>query len=940
MEYRKDDFGAIHFGGTLRPSQVASSTIIRRKLEDGERRLLVVAPPGSGKTVLGLYVWTDIVRTPALVLSPNSAIQAQWVARAEELFELDGRESELSTDGKAPGILTSLTYQSVTMPQPRDEGLDPQAMELWVGDLITKGEAESEAQARTWILDLRDSNAKVFNERRSFYRKKVRDNLVAHGNALFVLHDSAKATLSALKQSGVGLIILDECHHLLHHWGKVLEEIRTFLGDPIVLGLTATPPDPTDVDEEDYQRYTEFFGEVDYEVPVPALVRDANLAPYQDLAYFVRPTEPEVEYIAGVTEGFSEMLIELAKGPGEDAEKGRLPGLDDWLLDILTSRRLPTGVARSWDAFERRDPTLADFARRYLHQKGRTMPSEVPAAGPAVLNQVLSEADVMIPLIDRYIRHGLLRSAHKADHALAEHAKKRLMLYGVQITQTGARACAAPVTRLLAYSHGKRQAVKQILETEMQSLGNDIRAVIVTDFERTSSTAVVENVLDKEAGGAIAVFRELLTSEAVDRLDPVLMTGSTVLVDDDLKERLLPRMEDWVEQENLTIVFEDQPLDGYHRLRGIGKDWVPRNYTRMLTELFQEGVTKCIVGTRGLLGEGWDASRINVLVDLTTVTTHMSINQLRGRSFRLDKHWPEKVANNWDVVCVLPDSNLGDSDFKRFKRKHKNLYGVCDDGAIEMGVGHVHPGLTEREADEIVSESMAAVNEEMLVRSRNRARTRGLWGIGQPWTGEAKQAIEVTKVGNGGAGLGFLPSARAPVPSWNETSLVMLIGRVVVESLQAAGLLGRAATVSGGDRGGAWSRLFLEGATLEEEALFVESMREVLGPLDNPRYMVMRVARYFQTSLQPTILSRLLPMFFDPKLVMLHRDETAMWHAVPKALAKKRELADIFVQAWTQHIGPTSLVYGHSEGGRLMVQQVLDANLGPTATFHDKRVFT
>ncbi len=91
MSGQADDFGAIRFGGTLRPSQVASSTIIKRKLDEGERRLLVVAPPGSGKTVLGLYVWTDLVRKPALVLSPNSAIQAQWVARAEELFELDGR---------------------------------------------------------------------------------------------------------------------------------------------------------------------------------------------------------------------------------------------------------------------------------------------------------------------------------------------------------------------------------------------------------------------------------------------------------------------------------------------------------------------------------------------------------------------------------------------------------------------------------------------------------------------------------------------------------------------------------------------------------------------------------------------------------------------------------------------------------------------------------
>ena len=71
---------------------------------------------------------------------------------------------------------------------------------------------------------------------------------------------------------------------------------------------------------------------------------------------------------------------------------------------------------------------------------------------------------------------------------------------------------------------------------------------------------------------------------------------------------------------------------------------------------FQEGLTKCLIGTRGLLGEGWDASRINVLIDMTTVTTGMSINQLRGRSIRLDSNWKEKVANNWDIVCMLKNS--------------------------------------------------------------------------------------------------------------------------------------------------------------------------------------------------------------------------------------------------------------------------------------------
>ena len=52
------------------------------------------------------------------MLSPNSAIQAQWVERAKQLFNLDGREADIGTDPKKnPGILTSLTYQSVTLPK-------------------------------------------------------------------------------------------------------------------------------------------------------------------------------------------------------------------------------------------------------------------------------------------------------------------------------------------------------------------------------------------------------------------------------------------------------------------------------------------------------------------------------------------------------------------------------------------------------------------------------------------------------------------------------------------------------------------------------------------------------------------------------------------------------------------------------------------------------
>ena len=87
---------------------------------------------------------------------------------------------------------------------------------------------------------------------------------------------------------------------------------------------------------------------------------------------------------------------------------------------------------------------------------------------------------------------------------------------------------------------------------------------------------------------------------------------------------------------------------------------------------------------------------------------------------RLDKLWPEKVANNWDIVCLAEEFIKGFDDYERFERKHKNLYGVCDDGSIEKGVGHVHAAFTELQP-EAVNEGMGVINQEMLARARGRA---------------------------------------------------------------------------------------------------------------------------------------------------------------------------------------------------------------------------
>ncbi len=115
------------------------------------------------------------------------------------------------------------------------------------------------------------------------------------------------------------------------------------------MGLTATPPDIGAVSIDDGERYKEFFGEVDYEVPVPALVRDSNLSPYQDLAYFVRPNPEELIYIANVDKEFEELIEEISNGP-EDTSN-RTPKLDIWLTEVLRKLLLPSGPVKNWTSF-------------------------------------------------------------------------------------------------------------------------------------------------------------------------------------------------------------------------------------------------------------------------------------------------------------------------------------------------------------------------------------------------------------------------------------------------------------------------------------------------------------------------------------------------------------------------------------------------------------
>ena len=101
----------VKFKYTWRKYQQRVLESLRDHLAD--EHLHVIAPPGSGKTVLGLEVAIRINK-PTLILAPTIAIRNQWIQRFCELFlQTQFVPDWISRDIRDPKFVTVVTYQGL-----------------------------------------------------------------------------------------------------------------------------------------------------------------------------------------------------------------------------------------------------------------------------------------------------------------------------------------------------------------------------------------------------------------------------------------------------------------------------------------------------------------------------------------------------------------------------------------------------------------------------------------------------------------------------------------------------------------------------------------------------------------------------------------------------------------------------------------------------------
>lgn len=167
--------GILKFKGTWRNYQARILENADKYMSDG--KIHIVAAPGSGKTTLGI----ELIRRmngKALVLAPSITIREQWAARIEEAFLCEGVQGEdyLSQNLKQPKAITIATYQALHSAMTKFRGMQENV------------ESESGTEIDESLSEAEEVDYSSFD------------------------------LVGAIKEAGIEVLCLDECHHLRSEW--------------------------------------------------------------------------------------------------------------------------------------------------------------------------------------------------------------------------------------------------------------------------------------------------------------------------------------------------------------------------------------------------------------------------------------------------------------------------------------------------------------------------------------------------------------------------------------------------------------------------------------------------------------------------------------------------------------------------------------------------
>lgn len=854
--------GVLSFHGTWRTYQ--QRVLDRASVYLKDKKIHIVAAPGSGKTTLGI----ELIRrlgAPCLILSPSITIRQQWLERLSSGFLLKGQHPEdwFSNQIRDPKPITAITYQALHC-----------CMKQYCGVLK---EEEDEEQEET--VDFTD----------------------------FHLYE-------VLKETGISTICLDEAHHLRSEWWKALEELVSHMPDATLISLTATPP--YDSTPAQWKRYLDLCGPIDEEIFTPELVREGSLCAHQDYLYFNWPAKEELQAVQDFADHAGACVAELSADP----EFARLVATHQGLLN-----------PESYGEIFLENPKYFSSLLIFLHAKGISFSPYLKA-----LTGTTEKLPKLTPEWLEALLQGFLYDdvdSYAADQVFREQWITRLKACGCIQKNKVCLVKNNAISRLLINSRGKLNSIAAIANAESESLGSNLRMLILCDYiKKEQLTLLSDETKPIQEIGTVPVFA-LLYRAGLSGMGLGILSGSVVVIPDTAREPLETLLAECGQTASFSPLYET----GYLRVTVKGNQ---HHIVSMITELFTRGHIRILIGTKSLLGEGWDSPCINSLILATFVGSFMLSNQMRGRAIRTMPGVPDKTSNIWHLVCIPPrfqSLEVVSEDLETLKRRFDSFLGVSyTEPVIENGLERILP-----ETDFSSARKVEAINKRMLKEAADRKGLLNRWQetlscIPPSHTVEEVEQIDASLADPGYLffnaiagqlicafmGLLFFFLEYPLYSAFGNSMLSILLyagcflcillfcrygfrlaamatpqkrmkqmAQALLDALQSLGLLEsdtpcRVVVENSGD---ILVFLYLKGGTTRDKTLFAACLEEFFGVIDNPRYLL--VQKKGKKKIQE-------------------------YFAVPEVFGKRKEDAEIFLHAMKKALGPYGLVYTRTPEGR------------------------
>ena len=711
--------------------------------------------------------------------------------------------------------------------------------------------------------------------------------------------------ISELKSKGITTLVLDEAHHLKSEWWKSLKDVVDSLGSIKLIALTATPP--YDVEPAIWANYVSLCGEIDAEISVPELVKAKNLCPHQDFIYFNYPTEAEIQNIKHYDEKLNEIVNQMKS--------------DSRFIDAIDNHKFIKNPYGN-DEEILSNPEYYSSMLVFLKYAGRTLD---------IRNISILGHNSTIPNFDLAWFEILLKNVFSKDRKNFEQYEDVLSEYETKLNQIGAIEKKnvslidnKTIQKYFVNSLGKLNSISKIVDIELDNLGQDMRMVVLTDYIRKEYLTTENIEIDKI--GVLPIFKTINSNHP--DLNMAILTGGMFVIPKSKAEKLTGVcIANNIDTDKLK--FKEFILNSNY-VEVSMPERIRNDVMNCISKLFEIGDITFIVGTKSLLGEGWDEPSINTLVLATFVGSFMLSNQMRGRAIRVNSN-PNKTSNIWHLVCVCDGldgyGDIENTDINLLERRFKSFTGIGYDNSI------VSSGL-ERLGNYKVNYNRPTVdsfNSYMTSNSKNRTGTYNNWMKAVEYKSDNMQMTEEMEMEDvepfksewiTPKGLyiciaiaiimffvlitGFVPRLisfvieailvgyifiqyqRIKKLSLPENT-VKAIGDVVLDALcrdrqiKTSRSKIEVVTEKSNKKVSAW----IEGATLQESNLFISCLNQVFTKVESQRYIL---------STKKTNITR--------------------YYNVPNIFSNNKENAQRFANIWMRKIGNVELIYTKSAEGR------------------------